>query len=163
MARVHGKLSLFRHHSCGEERGSPPTTHTHTHTVIHTCTRGMQSCAHPCNTHAHSTHAHALSPTHAHMHTRHPVLCTPMQHTRTQYTRTRTVTHTCTRGMQSCAHPCTRGMQSCAHACTHTHRHTFVRRDTRGPSSPGRLLTAGPGLRRAVQGAGAGGEMPRAE
>lgn len=70
--------------------------HTQTHTVINTCTRGTQSCAHPCNTG--TVHAHTQSSPHAHV------------------------------------------------ACiVHTHAHLCA--DTRGPSRPGRLLTAGPGLR----------------
>ncbi|XP_024614232.1 RIMS-binding protein 2 [Neophocaena asiaeorientalis asiaeorientalis] len=70
--------------------------HTQTHTVINTCTRGTQSCAHPCNTG--TVHTHTQSSPHAHV------------------------------------------------ACiVHTHAHLCA--DTRGPSRPGRLLTAGPGLR----------------
>ncbi|XP_022453872.1 RIMS-binding protein 2 isoform X2 [Delphinapterus leucas] len=75
--------------------------HTQTHTVINTCTHGTQSCAHPCNTRAHSTHA--LPSPHAHV--------------------------------------------ACILVHTRAHTHARLCADARGPGRPGRLLTAGPGLR----------------
>ncbi|XP_069413707.1 RIMS-binding protein 2 isoform X1 [Ovis canadensis] len=53
------------------------------------------------------------------------------------HTHTHTVIHTCTHNTQSCAHTCN------AQTCTDTH----LCADTRGPRSPGHLLTTSLGLR----------------